>query len=62
MLTKHKSNFAVYTQWVGREQHTLVEECDTLREALDLALVYLSETNNTYVVDREGNVEWADRH
>lgn len=60
MLTKHKSNFAVYTQWIGRDQHTLVEECDTLREALEKALVYIHPSNNVYVVDKDGNVEWSD--
>jgi hypothetical protein len=60
MLTKHKSEFAVYTQWVGREQHTLVEECSTLREALNSSLAYIHPTTAVYVVDKEGNVEWSD--
>jgi hypothetical protein len=60
MLTKHKSKFAVYTSWVGREdQHTLVEECHTLREALDLALDYIHSTVNVFVVDADGSIEWS---
>jgi len=62
MLTKHNSKFAVYSSWVGREHlHTLVEECSTLKEALEKSVKYINKSTITYVVGKGGSIIWKDK-
>jgi len=57
-LTKHKTNYAIYTVWCGREDgpHCLVEDCQTLDEVYSLAHQYKSPNQIVLIVDMVGNI------